>query len=510
MVTTGERHRRRDLLILAAILVLAAVLRFANLPSRGEWDDDQGLELLDLMTWVRDGHVPLLGPLSSLGNAHHGVAFYFLLAPGGFMTDNHPVAALATLALIGVAGVAATWWLGSTVGGPLAGHVAALLTAVSPSAIQASTFIWNSNIVGPAAALATAGAWHAWRTERARWWLASAVGVLLMLNGHLLAFLLAVPLAALFVADVVRRTERRRMIWPALGVLAIITIGYLPLIIHELLHDFSEIRGILAYVRGDVEPAGIAPPEGLPAKAMPVIAWRLLVWPMSALVTTAPWWGIPAAVLTFGALVVAATGAAGTARDYGRWAAATTAWAVLAFTLVSPSLAVIRTGLPNDQYHAWLDPVLFGAIGVAVARIAAGDTLRRRITAMALVVGAVALAMASMPPLTSPDGGWTGAQEAAARIREVAGDRSIAVTGVAKKGASLGFPLRRDHADLVPPDEADILVVICDPLFEQFVRKPCGGPAESGVAAFNGFRDAPVIDRFTNGPRRVVTVYARS
>lgn len=510
MVDTGGQERRRDLLILGAILVLAAVLRFTNLPSRGEWDDDQGLELLDLMTWVRDGHVPLLGPLSSLGTAHHGAAFYFLLAPGGFLTDNHPVAALATLALLGVGGVAATWWLGRTVAGPLAGHVAALLTAVSPSAIQASTFIWNSNIVGPAAALATAGAWHAWRTEQARWWLASAVGVVLMLNGHLLAFLLVLPLAALFVADVVRRTERKKMIWPALGVLGIIAVGYLPLIIHEVLYDFSEIQGILSYVKGDVEPAGIAPPDGLPAKAVPVIAWRLLVWPMSALVTTAPWWGIPAAVLTLGALVVAATGSASITRQYGRWAAATTAWAVLAFTLISPSLAVIVPSLPNDQYHAWLDPVLFGAIGAAVARIATSEVMRRRVAAVALVVACVAISMASTPPLTSPDGGWTGADAAAQRILDEAGDRTIAVTGVAKAGTALGFPLRRAHAQLVPPDKADILVVACDPLFAHFFGKPCGGAAENAIAAFHGFRNPQVIDRFTNGPRRVVTVFARS
>lgn len=500
------------MLILAAILVLAAVLRLVNLPSRGEWDDDQGVELLDVLHWVRGGDVPLLGPLSSLGNAHHGVAFYYLLAPGAFLTDNHPVAALTTLALLGVAGVAATWWLGRTVGGRLAGHVAGLLMAVSPSAIQASTFVWNSNVVAPAAALATAAAWHAWRTERARWWLVSAVGVLLMVNGHLLSFVFVVPLAALFGADVLRRTsteDRRRMFWPALGALGIVAVGYLPLVIHELQHDFSETRGILAYVSGDVDPAGIVAPGGPPAAALPVIAWRLVVWPMSALVTSAPLWGIPAAALTIGALVVASLGSPGLARGYGRWAAATTAWAALAFTLLTPSLAVFAPGLPNDQYHAWLDPVLFGALGVAVARIAAHDTLRRRIVAFGLVVAGVTLSLTSTPPLTAPDGGWTAADTAALRVLAAAGDRPIAVTGVAKTVAALGFPLQRRHANLVDPADADVLVVTCDPLFEDAIGKPCGGAAERTVAIRNGFGRAAVIDQFTNGPRRVVTVFAR-
>lgn len=201
---------RRDGLVLAGILGLAAVLRFVGFPGRGEWDDDQGNQLLALLHWVRDGQMPLLGPVSSILTAHHGVAFYWVLAPGAFLTDTDPATAIATLALCGIAGVAATWWLGRTVGGRLAGHVAGLLMAVSPSAINASSFVWNPHIVGPAAALASAAAWQAWRTRRARWWLLAAVGTLLMLQGHLLAVIAAPPVVVLLIADVVRRPRPER------------------------------------------------------------------------------------------------------------------------------------------------------------------------------------------------------------------------------------------------------------------------------------------------------------
>jgi hypothetical protein len=67
---------RRDGIILAAILVLAAVLRFVGLSGRGEWDDDQGNELLTMLHWVRDGEVPLLGPVSSFGAAHQASASF--------------------------------------------------------------------------------------------------------------------------------------------------------------------------------------------------------------------------------------------------------------------------------------------------------------------------------------------------------------------------------------------------------------------------------------------------
>ena len=231
---------RRDGLVLAAIIALATALRFIGLPSRGEWDDDQGTELLALLHWVRDGEVPLVGPVGSFGTAHHGVGFYWLLAPSAFLTDTNPVAALATVAVVGVGGVAATWWIGRTVGGALAGHVAGLLMAVSPSSINASTVLWNPDIVAPGAALATAASWHAWRTRQARWWLPAGAGSLLALHGHMFAVIIVVPLVILLAADVLRRprSERRQMLAPVLGAAAIVAVGYAPLLVHELRYDF--------------------------------------------------------------------------------------------------------------------------------------------------------------------------------------------------------------------------------------------------------------------------------
>ncbi len=274
---------RRDGLILAAIIALATVLRFLNLQGRGEWDDDQGNLLLAMLHWVRDGDVPLLGPVSSFGGAHHGVGIYWLLAPGAFLTDTNPAAALVTVAVLGIAGVAATWWLGRTVGGALAGHVAGLLMAVSPSSITASTLLWNPDIVAPGAALAAAAGWHAWRTRQARWWVPSAVGALLALHGHMLAVIIVVPLVVLLAADVLRRprSDRRGMIVPLLGSAAVVVVGCAPLVLHELRYDFSETRAIVEYATG-ANAYGRTPPP-LPIVALVIIAWRVVVWPVSGL-----------------------------------------------------------------------------------------------------------------------------------------------------------------------------------------------------------------------------------
>ena len=87
---------RRDGLALALVLVAAGALRLVALPGRGEWDDDQGSELLTMLYWVRGGQLPDLGPLSSFGTAHHGVAYYFCCVGcrDRFVAD--PAAYLAT------------------------------------------------------------------------------------------------------------------------------------------------------------------------------------------------------------------------------------------------------------------------------------------------------------------------------------------------------------------------------------------------------------------------------
>jgi 4-amino-4-deoxy-L-arabinose transferase-like glycosyltransferase len=462
---------RRDGLLLSAILILATILRFVGLPGRGAWDDDQGNEILAMLLWVRGGDLPLRGPISSVPDLHHGVGFYWLLAPSAFLTDANPIAAAATLAVVGVGGVAATWWLGRTVAGSLAGHVAGLLMAVSPSAISASTFVWNSNIVAPFAALAIAAGWHAWRTRRAHWWLVAAVGALFMLHGHLLTLVAVPPLAALLVADVVRRPreDRRKMLGPVLGAAAIVAVGYVPTVIYE--------ASALARYLTDAGSSGGPPLILLPL----IILWRIQVWPVSGPVAFAVLGGLPAAIIVATALVIGATGKPGLATQFGRWAVVTIAWAVLALTFLSPTLAEFTPGLPNDQYHSWLTPIVFAVIGVSVARLTAAG-LPARTSAIAIVVSCLALSLASMPPLSSPDGGWPKAAQTAAEIRAAAGDQPIAVTGVAKSGAAMAFPLWRDGKPNTSFATAEILIVTCDRLFERSVGMPCGGPAESAIA----------------------------
>jgi hypothetical protein len=239
-----------------------------------------------------------------------------------------------------------------------------------------------------------------------------------------------------------------------------------------------------------------------------IILWRILAWPVSGHVPSSVLGELPATIIATIGLIIAASGKPGIARQFGRWAVGTSAWAVLALTFVTPTLAEFVDGLPNDQYHAWLDPILFAIIGVAVARLRAMRIRAGRASAIAIIVSCLVLSLASKPPLRSPDGGWPRATESAGRIRAVAGNQWIAVIGVAKSGAALAFPLRRNGQPITQVSTADILAVTCDRLFERAVGVPCGGSAELAVARQFGYPAVRLVDRFDDGPRRVICVFA--
>ncbi|HET9457374.1 MAG TPA: glycosyltransferase family 39 protein, partial [Candidatus Limnocylindrales bacterium] len=393
-----------DRLVLVGLLVLAAVLRFVDLPTRGTWDSDQGNDMLVLRGLVLDGRVPLLGPPTSIGDFHHGVLYYYLLAPAAALTGADPIGIVGAIALAGVAAVAVTWWLARSIGGSIAGAAAGLLMAVSTSAVDESTFIWNPNLIALSSSVALAGAWRAWTSGRPGWWIVAVAGAIVTMHCHVLGTVLLPVVGGLLVADIRRhdsgaaRTARLRI--AGLGA-AMLIASYVPLAIHELSNDFSETRAAIDYITGGGEPSGTA----LPAR-LAVVAIRVLSWPLSGLITDAP----VAAVLGAGLVVVLvawrALAATGPERAAARWFGLGLVWSVAALTVGASGLASVVPGLPNDHYHAFVDPIVFVVVGLGAAAIwrwrwraapaerpVAGPAL-----AIALVGIIVAFNLANQPP----------------------------------------------------------------------------------------------------------------
>jgi hypothetical protein len=505
---------RLDLLILVGLLVLAAAVRFVDLSTRGAWDADQGHDMLVLHGITR-GEIPLLGPPTSIGDFHHGVLYYYLLAPAALLSGADPYWVVAEIAAAGVAAVGVTWWLARSIGGSVAGAVAGLLMAVSASAIDESTFIWNPNLIALSSSIALAGAWRAWTTGRARWWLVAAFGVIVTMHCHVLGTILLPPVAALAIADARRRdrVDRRRIVGALVAGLLLLFVSYVPLLIHELQFEGSELRAAAAFLAG-----GAGSGSALPVRAA-IVAMRVLAWPLTGLITTAPL----VALLASGCVVAIVAWLAGSRdpsrRFVARWFGLTLLWTIVALTFAAGSLATVIPGLPNDHYHAFADPIVFVVVGLGLAALARWRPERRPV-GVAAAVGAVVLLVAYnitiWPPKVAPDGGWPAADAAGARILTSAPGASAEDLLVLhslptfKSADAVRFPLVRRGA-MAPELFGDPIgfdelahVVVCDALFRDAIGAECAGPAEDRLVEPYG---VTLVDRFEAAPGRWISVY---
>ena len=135
--------------LLTAVLVVAAVARLWRLDLM-EFGADDGLACISGLQ-ILDGNLLRTGLRTSLGYLNPPL-FVYLVAAATALSKSAAFVA-GCVALTNVAAVGVTWRVGRRCFGPVAGLVAALLMAVSPSAIFASRRVYAQDFVPLFAAL---------------------------------------------------------------------------------------------------------------------------------------------------------------------------------------------------------------------------------------------------------------------------------------------------------------------------------------------------------------------
>jgi hypothetical protein len=532
---------RLDRIALAAVVLLAAALRLPDLARRGRFDSDQGHDMLTLVAFTRDGVIPLLGPKTSVGEFHHGAFYYFLLAPASAISNGDPVAVTAWLALLGILAVAVTWWLARSIAGPIAGFLAGTILALSPAAIDESTFIWNPNPIPLFAALALAAAWRGHVTGRALWWAVAVGSACAVVQLHVLGLVFLFAVVVLNLLEV----RQNRAAWRGLvGGLAIVAVLFAPLAIHELTTGFLETRRVLDYLSsGDSQAAD-------PVSAVVFTLLRIVGWPIVGLVTDTPAGAALVLAVVIGLVGWRLLTARGPERIALAWLVGIVAWSTLSLSFVAPSLQRVVAGLPNDHYHASLDPVIATLLGVSIAALlerglaawrarrapptstapegralGAGGSVGAGIT-LGLIgaiafVSILAIEAARIPP-PDPDGGWVAARAAGDRIVDRLHGPPVAIVSLPsfKSAEGIEFPILEADRRLPPGTSTTStgIVIVCDRLLESVIGAACGGPAEdrfifgAGAATpdpYTGITPSSgsLVDRFDASPRTAISVY---
>jgi hypothetical protein len=488
-----------------------------------------------LVAFTRDGVIPLLGPRTSVGEFHHGAFYYFLLAPAAAITNGDPVAVTAFIALLGVAAVALTWWLARAIAGPVAGALAGLLLAVSPAAVAQSTFIWNPNPIACFAVLSLAAAWKAHvgaaagaRTAAIRGWWAIAIGSAgAVTQLHVLGVVFLIAMLGLGVLEL--RRDRRVALGLVAG-LGLVVVLFVPLIVHELETGFQETGYMLDYLRG-----GDTAPAGGPIASLAFTLLRVVGWPIVGLVTDVPAAAAIVLAMTVGLGAIGLLQARGAERTGLAWLLGILAWSTVALAFVAPSLQRVVPGLPNDHYHAFIDPIVVILIAAPAARlleraVAAWRARHRPGPAIAAgvvtagIAAVLAVALVRNPPAVDPDGGWPAMQAAGQRVAVMSDGDPIGVFGLPefKLPDAVTFPIEHAGGNVDQPRDPrgfpagmGLIVVACDRLFEGPIGRPCRGPAEdalvaelSAIGSGAGVAVPRLVERFDASPRTSISVYA--
>src|SRR5258706_8333655 len=119
------------LVLLVIILLLSAYLRLYRISDYMTFLGDEGRDVLVAKS-ILGGDLTLLGPRSSAGDFFMGPIYYYMIAPFLWLWHLDPVGPAIMVALVGVATVFLTYWIGSQWFAKRAGFVAAALYAFTP------------------------------------------------------------------------------------------------------------------------------------------------------------------------------------------------------------------------------------------------------------------------------------------------------------------------------------------------------------------------------------------
>ncbi len=200
--------QRRDWLILALIVLVAAITRMGDLGRVADYGYDQATLSTLALDFVSGKGVPVVGVESSAGVPNSPVTAYALALPFT-LTDNPQLVSLA-IAAFNVLGVGLLWLIAHRYFSPRAAWIAGLAYALHPHAIFYSRSIWAQDYHTPILLIGLLLALDGF-LERHRWTQLLALPVLVIgMQIHYAAWVMLLP----FVWIVWR--GRRQLAWPAL------------------------------------------------------------------------------------------------------------------------------------------------------------------------------------------------------------------------------------------------------------------------------------------------------
>lgn len=268
----------KEAILLSLILIVGAFLRLYRISEYMTFLGDEGRDVIIARRLLVEGHPPLIGPGTSIGNMYLGPIYYYMMAPALLLANFSPVGPAVQIALLGIATIFFVWLATKEWFGPRVALVAAALYAISPTVIIYSHSSWNPNIMPFFALLSIYSVWRIWSAKDYRWLIVLGISYAFVLQSHYLGLLL-LPTFGIFWLLALRNLRLigsfAKYSLIALGIFAILMS---PLVIFDARHGWNNFTAMRKFFLERQETVSIRPWNSIP-KIWPIfeeIVSRLL------------------------------------------------------------------------------------------------------------------------------------------------------------------------------------------------------------------------------------------
>lgn len=226
---------------LVLILLVGAFLRLYKIDQYMTFLGDEGRDSIIVRNLLVHADPILIGPGTSVGGMYLGPLYYYFMAPFLFLANFSPIGPAVGVALLGVATIYLVYLVGLEWFSKKAGLVAALLFAISPTAITFSHSSWNPNIMPFFSLLSIYSIWRVWKKKQYMWLLATAVSFAFVLQSHYLGLLMA---PVLFIFWFISKVPKKYTLISASIFLFLMS----PLLIFDIRHGWMNTRALYKFV----------------------------------------------------------------------------------------------------------------------------------------------------------------------------------------------------------------------------------------------------------------------
>jgi len=226
------------------IIILGAFLRFFRIKELGTFRGDQATELLGAAQ-ILHGRLTLVGIKTSISEIRNGAVMYYLLAPFLWLFRFDPVAGGALQTILSLVAIIPIFFLGKTIGGIRLGLVVAFLVTTSALLVEYSRQTMLAYYPLFFVSLSLLLFWKIVEKFDSFkvFFLGTLLGFMLQIHYSTLAVLIAALLLPFFFL------KRSKIAAYFLTLLAGFLLGFAPMIIFELRHEFFQTKMLGHYLR---------------------------------------------------------------------------------------------------------------------------------------------------------------------------------------------------------------------------------------------------------------------